>query len=150
MDPEVVGIIVAGMIAASVESRQGSPIRGKPAEVADEIYRVVRAKLANDPEREDALKRLEARPTSQARLAELAEVLQEQAEADQAFGVQLARLIEDMQDDPTSASFLTTVQGRVRVGNIVNISRVTGDVDIGPSHVSIGTVSGDVDLSPSP
>jgi hypothetical protein len=76
------------------------------------------------------LERLEAKPDSQARTAELAEVLQPRLEADPPLAAELTRLVEQAKAEPQTASFVTTVQDNARVGKLTNIGQITGDVHL--------------------
>jgi hypothetical protein len=59
------------------------------------VAEAIRARFRGDREATEALDRLEAKPDSQARAAELAEVLQPHLEADSQMVVELTRLIEE-------------------------------------------------------
>jgi hypothetical protein len=76
------------------------------------------------------LERLEAKPDSQARTAELAEVLQPRLEADPQLLAELTRLVEEAKAQPQTATFVTTVQGNAQVGKLTNIGQVTGDLHL--------------------
>jgi hypothetical protein len=76
------------------------------------------------------LDRLEAKPESQARTTELAEVLQPRLEADPQLVAELTRLVEQAKAQPQTSSFVTTVQDNARVGKLTNISQITGNVHL--------------------
>ncbi|HVG17756.1 MAG TPA: hypothetical protein VNI02_01795 [Blastocatellia bacterium] len=91
------------------------------------VYEAVKAKLVSDHEGGEALERLTAKPSSQARASELAEVLDALVKSDPEFAAELRRVIDAAEQDPATASFVTEVKGNARVGKITNIGSA-GDV----------------------
>jgi surfactin synthase thioesterase subunit len=85
-------------------------------------------RFRGDPEVTETLERLEAKPESQARTVELAEVLQPRLKADPRLVAELTRLWSRPKAEPQTASFVTTVQGNAQVGKLTNIGQVTGDL----------------------
>jgi hypothetical protein len=128
VDPGAIALTVAGLLAKTaleaLGGKAGESTWGAFGRIAD----AVRARFGNEAEVTEALERLEAKPTSQARTTEVAEVLQPRLEADPDFAAELARLIEQARIEPQTASFVTTVQDNARVGRLTNIGQVAGDV----------------------
>ncbi len=130
MDPATVAIAAASLIATKLaEAAAGKAGEGLWAGITS-IYDRVRDRLKGDPDGQEALERLEAKPQSQARTAELAEVLQERLERDPDFTKELVELVEQAQADPKTASFVTTVRDNALVGRITNIGSVGGNVQL--------------------
>jgi hypothetical protein len=128
MDPATLALTAAALVAKqALEAASGEA--GKTAwQALGRIAQTIRGWFAGDREAAGTLDRLEAKPTSQARAAELAEVLQPRLEADPRLVAELTRLVEQARADPQTASFVTTVQDNARVGRITNIGQITGDV----------------------
>jgi hypothetical protein len=98
--------------------------------VLGRVGETIRSRFRGDQEVTEAMDRLEAKPDSQARTAELAEVLQPRLEADPQLVAELTRLVEEAKAEPQTAAFVTTVQDNARVGKLANIGQVTGDVHL--------------------
>jgi hypothetical protein len=128
MDPATLALTAAGLVAKkALEAASGEA--GKTAwQTLGRIAQTIRGWLAGDQEATETLDRLEAKPDSQARTAELAEVLTPRLEADQRLVAELTRLVEQAKADPQTAKFVTTVQDNARVGRITNVGQITGDV----------------------
>jgi hypothetical protein len=128
MDPATIATVAASIIG----SRSSAEYVGEDAIFASgairRIYDVVRSKSRGDAEVDESLNRLEAKPTSQARTAELAEILAERVESDPAFAAELARVIEEAQAEPGTNRFVTTVRDNAQVGKLTNIGTIEGDV----------------------
>jgi hypothetical protein len=92
------------------------------------VYVAVRAKFTGDEDSSEVLQRLEQKPSSEARIRELAELLDERVKAEPAFAQELTHLVEEAGKQPESASFLTEVMDNAKVGKIVNIATIHGDV----------------------
>jgi hypothetical protein len=130
MDPATLALTAAGLVAKkALEAASGEA--GKTAwQALGRIAQTIRGWFADDREATETLDRLEAKPTSQARTAELAEVLQPRLDADPRLVAELTRLVEETKADPQTAAFVTTVQDNARVGRITNIGQITGDVHL--------------------
>lgn len=130
MDPATLALTAAGLVAKkALEAAGGKAGEGAWASLG-RISEAVRARFRGDPEATEALQRLEAKPDSQARTAELAEVLQPRLEADPQLLAELTRLVEEAKAAPQAAAFVTTVQGNAQVGKLTNVGQVTGDVHL--------------------
>jgi hypothetical protein len=130
MDPAALALTAGGLIAKkALEAASGEA--GKTGwQAVGRIADTIRSWFAGDREAADALDRLEAKPESQARTAELAEVLTSRLEADPRLVAELTRLVEEARADPQTASFVTTVADNAQVGRIANIGQITGDVHL--------------------
>jgi hypothetical protein len=130
MDPATIAMTVAGLLAKkALEAAGGKAGEGAWAAL-DRIADAVRRRFGGDREVADTLERLEAKPASQGRTAELAEVLHPRLAADPEFGAELARLVEQVKTEPQTAAFVTTVQDNAQVGKLTNIGQVAGDVHL--------------------
>jgi hypothetical protein len=85
------------------------------------VYNLVRSKLAAKPEDAEVLQRLEQKPTSQARASELVEILDEVIKLDPAFAEELRKRVNAAAEDRFTASFVTEVRDNAKVGKIMNI-----------------------------
>jgi hypothetical protein len=130
MDPATLALTAAGLVAKkALEAAGGKAGEGAWAALG-RIREAIRSKFKDDPEATETLERLEAKPDSPARTAELAEVLQPRLEADPQLVAELTRLVEEAKAEPQTASFVTTVQDNARVGKLTNIGQVTGDLHL--------------------
>jgi hypothetical protein len=128
MDAATIATTAASLIA----SKLAETVAGKTGDSLwagiTRIYDTVRAHLSGDPDAQEVLNRLEAKPASGARIAEVAEVLQVRLEGEPEFAQELAWLIEQAQSDTQTASFVTTVRDNAQVGRVTNVGSVGGDV----------------------
>jgi hypothetical protein len=131
MDPATIALTAAGLLAKkALEAAAGKAGEGAWAALG-RIADAVRHRFGGDPEVTESLDRLEAKPTSEARTAEVAEVLSDRLQADPTFAEELAQLIDHAKAaSPQAASFVTTVQGNAQVGKLTNIGQVSGDVHL--------------------
>ena len=130
MDPATLALTAAGLLAKkALEAAGGKAGEGTWA-VLGRIREAIWSKFRNDQEVTETLERLEAKPESQARTAELAEVLQPRLEGDPRLVAELTRLVEQAKNEPQTASFVTTVQDNAQVGKLTNIGQVSGDVHL--------------------
>lgn len=130
MDPATIALTAAGLLAKkALEAAGGKAGEGAWA-VLGRIREAIWSRFRGDQEATEALERLEAKPDSQARTAELAEVLQPRLEADPQLVAELTRLVEEAKAQPQTAAFVTTVQGNAQVGKLTNIGQVTGDLHL--------------------
>ncbi len=109
MDPATLALTAAGLVAKkALEAASGEA--GKTAwQALGRIAQTIRGWFADDQEGTETLDRLEAKPESQARAAELAEVLTPRLEAEPRLVAELTRLVDQAKADPQTASFVTTV-----------------------------------------
>jgi hypothetical protein len=94
------------------------------------IADAVRARFRADREVTETLNRLDAEPTSQARTAEVAEVLKPRLAADPDFTSELARLVEQAKTDSQVGPIVTVIQGNAQVGKVTTIGSIIGDVHL--------------------
>ena len=85
------------------------------------IYDVVRSKLSPKAEAVEVLDRLKNKPTSEARTSELAEVLDDLVKSDPDFAEELRQLVDGVEQELSTASFVTQVKDNAKVGKITNI-----------------------------
>lgn len=134
MDPATLALTAAGLLAKkaleAAADKAGDKAGAGAWATLGRITETIRSKFRGDPEATETLDRLEAKPDSKARTAELAEVLQPRLAADAGFAGELARLVEEAKAEPQIASFVTTVQDNARVDRLTNIGQVNGDVHI--------------------
>jgi hypothetical protein len=130
MDPATLALTAAALVAKKALETVSSEAGKTGWQALGRIAHTIRGWFAGDREATETLDRLEAKPESQARAAELAEVLTPRLEADSRLVAELTRLVEEAKDDPQTASFVTTVQDNARVGRITNIGQITGDVHL--------------------
>jgi hypothetical protein len=135
MDVAQLGAAIASLLAPYLP-QIGQAAANTATELAPEavqaVYQAIRRKFAadHDADAERTLDALAARPTSDARQAALAEVVAEKAQADAAFGQELARLANGAMREPGVVQQLINVYGQARVGKITSIGSVRGDVTI--------------------
>jgi hypothetical protein len=130
MDLATLALTAAGLVAKkALEAAGGKAGEGAWATLG-RIREAIWSKFRGDPEATEALQRLETKPDSPARTAELAEVLQPRLETDPQLVAELTRLVEQAKAQPQTAAFVTTVQDNARVGKLTNIGQVTGDVHL--------------------
>jgi hypothetical protein len=94
--------------------------------VADKIgvlYQFLRQRFENKPELQAVFKLLEANPKSQDAQAAMRVQLAVQLTQDKAFEDSLRQMVEEIQQDPVSQSFITKVYGG-EVGQIVNAGHI--------------------------
>jgi hypothetical protein len=130
MDPATLALTVAGLIAKKAREAASGEAGKTGWQALGRIAQTIRGWFAGDHEATETLDRLEAKPESQARTAELAEVLTPRLEADPRLVAELSRLVEQAKADPQTASFVTTVADNAQVGRITNIGQITGDVHL--------------------
>jgi hypothetical protein len=130
MDPATLALTAAGLIAKKTLEAAGGEAGKTGWQALGRIAQTIRGWFAGDREATETLDRLEAKPESQARTAELAEVLTPRLEADPRLLAELTRLVEQAKADPQTASFVTTVQDNARVGRITNVGQISGDVHL--------------------
>jgi hypothetical protein len=128
MDPATLALTAAGLIAKKALEAAGDHAGKTGWQALGRIAHTIRGWFAGDQEATEILDRLEAKPESQARAAELAEMLTPRLAADPRLVAELTRLVEQAEADPQTASFVTTIQDNARVGRIANIGQITGDV----------------------
>jgi hypothetical protein len=130
MNPATLALTAAGLVAKKALKAAAGKAGADAWAVLGPIREAIWSKFRGGPEATDTLERLEAKPKSQARTAELAEVLQPRLEADPQLAAELTRLVEEAKAQPQAATFVTTVQGNAQVGKLTNIGQVTGDLHL--------------------
>jgi hypothetical protein len=130
MDPATLALTAAGLLAKKALEAAGDQAGEGAWATLGRIREAIRSRFRGDAEATQALERLEAKPASQARTAELVEVLQPRLEADPPLVAELTRLVEEAKAEPQTAAFVTTVQGNARVGKLTNIGQVSGNVHL--------------------
>ncbi len=96
------------------------------AEKTNEFYQKVKEKLSDDPDAEDALKRVEEQPTSKVRQAALKGVMTDRMEEDSSFAEEIQKMVEEMQKVPGSSNVIAYGQGAVAIGRDANAPIITG------------------------
>ena len=130
MDPASIALTVAGLVSKKALEAAGGKAGESSWAVLGHIADAVRAKFRGDQEVTETLDRLEAKPESQARTTDFAEVLIPRLEADPRLVAELTRLVDQAKANPQTASFVTSVEDNARVGRITNIGQITGDVHL--------------------
>lgn len=130
MDPATLALTAAGLVAKKALEAAGEQAGTTGWQALGRIAQTIRGWFTGDQDATETLDRLEAKPESQARTAELAEVLQSRLEADPRLVAELTRLVEQAKADPQTASFVTNVQDNASVGKLTNIGQITGDVHL--------------------
>jgi hypothetical protein len=131
MDPATIALTAAGLLATKALEAAGGKVGEGAWAALGRIADAIRRRFGGDPEVTEALDRLDTKPTSEARTAEVAEVLGDRLQAAPDFAEELARLVEEAKAaSPQMASFVTTVQDNAQVGQLTNIGQVTGDVHL--------------------
>jgi hypothetical protein len=122
-------------VAAAVALLAGNAMEGLGGEVGRSAWTglgrllgLVRRKLTREPTGMAALGRLESGQIEPADLVVLVELLRFHAERDRQFATALRELVSEASADPAGARFLTVVRDDARVGKLVTIERVDGDV----------------------
>ena len=134
MEPVSIAIAAATLIATKAAEGAGNALGEAVRSGLSAIYDAVRRRFADDPAVGESIDRLEERPDSKARAAELAENLEARLRQDPAFAAELERLINDLPDDEQSAnpSFVTIIKDNANVGKLTNIGVVRGNVQFVP------------------
>jgi hypothetical protein len=123
MDPATLALTVAGLGAKKALEAAGGKASEGDWVTLGRIRESIWSKFRGDPEITETLGRLEAKPESQARTAELAEVLQPRLQAAPHLLAELTRLVEQAKTEPWTAAFVTTVQDNARVGKLTTSAR---------------------------
>jgi hypothetical protein len=92
------------------------------------VIDLVRGKLSNDGRGQEALAEVETSPGDVDRVRQLADVLEMHLVNSPDFGRELAALISTAEADPVVGPMVTQVSGNARVGKLVVINTVNGDV----------------------
>jgi hypothetical protein len=126
MDP--LSLTVATLIATKAAEGFGSEIGTKAAVALQSIVKRVRARFAGDAAAEDALTELEAGRQEAGQVETVAGGVDEVIKADDGFRKELLELVAELKADPATGRFVTSISGDAKVGKVVNIGNVTGDV----------------------
>lgn len=126
MELATIAVTVATLLATkAAEALGGEAGKGIWSGIQG-IYDAIRAKFAGDDEGSEVLQRVENKPSSQARVAELAEVLEARMKEDRDFAQQLDELVSAAEQDPATGKFVVTVRDNAKVGKITNIDTIYG------------------------
>ncbi len=135
MDPLTLATMAVNLVAPYL-AKAGEAMAKQAGEAAWEkmkaIYAAVKDKLTGDAYAEQTLKRLEGNPASENRKAALVEILEEKIKDDPTF----AEAIQKLLDEANKAGVETITQqvkvsGQARTGDITQIGKVEGNVDLG-------------------
>jgi hypothetical protein len=135
MDPATIGAAAVGLLAPyMVEAGKGAAKKAgeQGLQKVEDLLGAIRGKLSrtDDLFGQQAMARLEAKPTDPGRQQTLAQVLDEAAEVDPAFRQELERLIKSAQQDQRVVQ-MGQIYGNAQVGNVTTIGHISGDVHIG-------------------
>jgi hypothetical protein len=137
MDPVALATMVVGVLAPYL-TKAGQKIAEKAGEAAWEkasaLYDAVRGKTAKDTYAQQTLERLHGAPDDTNRRAAMQAVLAEMIAADTSFAESLHKLLEEDGDTTDEIEQHVRVSGQARTGNITQIGRVTGNIDLGERH----------------
>jgi hypothetical protein len=134
MDPLALATMAVGLMTPYF-LKAGEALAEKAGAAAWEkvkaIYAAVNNKLRGDSYSEETLARLAAEPQSKNRQAALAGILEEKIKDDPSFAASLQKLLEEAQ--ASGADKITqhvTVSDRARTGDITQIGKVEGSIDL--------------------
>jgi hypothetical protein len=95
---------------------------------ASRLAAAIRSRLSREPDGLALLERVQSSEAAPADLDRLADLLRLESERAPDFAAALQAVVSDIASEPEGARFLTMVRDRARVGKIVTIERVDGDV----------------------
>jgi hypothetical protein len=124
MEPITIALTAATLIATKFAERLGDDMGG----AVTTIFDAVRRRFAGDSEMEDALTRLEAKPESEARTKEVAELLETRVQREPAFAAELEQLIGAAEAQQGDTKMVTVIRDQARVGKVTTIGSIHGDV----------------------
>lgn len=132
MDPVSIALAAASLIATKAAEGTGTALGETVRLGIGRVYDAVRSRFGDDPEITESIERVEAKPESKARTAELAETLEARLTSDPELAKQLEDLINEIPDDSKGSgpSFITTVKDNAVVGKLTTIGNVEGNVTI--------------------
>ena len=128
MDGTVVAVAAASLLATKVSEGFAGEAGKSAWDAAKKLSALIRSKFAGDSEATTALEDLQAGPPDQARIRAVAEALRDQAERDERFRAELEALVAAAEQDQSRPEALTQIFGNARVGKVVTIGDVHGDV----------------------
>jgi hypothetical protein len=120
MDPATVALTTAVLIGSKAAATLASEAGEKAYAAITRVYETVVKRFGSDEEVHEAISRLEDKPQSDARTAELAEVLRERLASDPKFAGELADLLRES-TGPEASSFVSTVVDNASVGRVTNL-----------------------------
>lgn len=120
-------ITAAALVAVACQDLVGEAAKST-WEGLGRVAGLIRGKLESDSAGRQALSRVEAEPTDSQRVWDLIDVLDPHVCGDPAFRRALADIIADLSGQPTIGQFITQISGDARVGKLVVIDTVHGDV----------------------
>ena len=127
MPADPVMITAAALVAKGFETVAGEAGRSAWTGMG-RLLGLVRNKLRADPQGQHALASVEADPANQASVQALAEVIASHGTKDQRFHEMLRELVADAGQHPTIGRFVVQVSEQAKIGKLVNIDTVHGDV----------------------
>lgn len=137
MDPQAIAAMTVNVIGPYL-ARAGEALAKEVGQVAldamKSIYRTVKESLAGDSYAEETLERVEEEPQSESRLTALESLLEERLQADRDFAAALQGMLEEVKE-AGAEDFVqqVTVSGQAQTGDITQIGKVEGDVDLSKS-----------------
>ena len=137
MDPQTIAAMTVNVIGPHL-AKAGEALVKEVGQVAldamKSIYSTVKEALAGDSYAEETLERLEEDPQSESRLTALESLLEERLQADQEFAATLQGLLEEAKEAGVEDIVQqVTVSGQARTGDITQIGKIEGDVDLSKS-----------------
>lgn len=128
MDPVSLAVAAASLIATKMAGNLADSASEAITSAVGKIYSAIRARFSSDDQVNEVIDRLEARPESRARAAEVAEILEPRLAADPEFAASLERLVNEAQRNEGSTNIVTTIRDNARVGSVTNIGTVSGQI----------------------
>ncbi len=125
MDP--LSITAAALVVKALEEFATEAGKGTWG-LLGKLVETVRAKFAGDDPACEALAEVQDAPADTDRAQALARHLDRHASEDDRFRAALADLVGQAERDPAIGRFVTRISGSARVGKVVNIQSVHGDV----------------------
>lgn len=132
MDPATIALTATSLIATKIAEHVGDETGSGLTASFGRLYDAVRRRFASDVEITEALDRLEAKPDSKSRAAEVAEVLEPRLWQDSSFAAELEQLICAAEAAQGTTNIVTVVRDQASVGILTNIETVRGHVNIAP------------------
>jgi hypothetical protein len=127
MPADPVMITAAALVAKGFETAAGEAGRSAWTGMG-RLLGLVRNKLRGDRQGQQALASVETAPANQASVETLAEIIASHATKDHQFREMLRELVVDAEQHPTIGRFVVEVSEQAKIGKLVNIDTVHGDV----------------------
>jgi len=134
MDPQAIAAMTVSVIAPYL-AKAGKSLAKEVGQVALDtmkaVYTSVKVALAGDSYAQETLERVEQEPLSKSRLNALESLLEERLQADRDFAESLQGLLQEAREAGVGDIVQqVTVTGHARTGDIAQIGKVEGDVDL--------------------